>query len=142
MPVVAVSGYFDPLQPGHLELFRFAKEYIPGSSVVVITHGPEVVLKKSKFYIYDFPTKKALLKKLPWVDMVIEAIDKDGSVTKTLDYLKPQFYIKGPDRNAANMPRNELEVCERIGCQIIYQKGAKEGSSTAIKVNIMEQLCS
>jgi glycerol-3-phosphate cytidylyltransferase-like family protein len=141
MNKVMVAGFFDPLQPGHLELFEFAKAVIPDAHVIVVIHNIEDIIKKSGFYVYDPWEIKELIKGFKHcVDEVVVAIDTDGSVSKTLEKLKPNYFIKGPDRNPNNMPENEVEICKKIGCEIVYQSGVKIGNSSVIKKRIKDQL--
>jgi glycerol-3-phosphate cytidylyltransferase-like family protein len=136
-----IAGFFDPIQPGHLELFKFAANIIPGAWVVAVIHEPSDIVKKSGFYIYEPSELKELL--LGYNDFINEvqvSIDTDGTVAETLRKIRPDYFVKGPDRTPENMPKNELKVCEDIDCIVIYQPGKKTGSSSSIKKRIADQL--
>ncbi len=45
MRTIAVSGYFDPLHIGHIELFKLAKAL--GDKLIVIRNGEDLIIKKS-----------------------------------------------------------------------------------------------
>lgn len=144
-PKVMVSGYFDPIQPGHLEYFKFAKsgnymKYIGIPYVIAVIHTPEDIVKKSGFYIYEVEElTKILLGYRNYIDMVMVAIDTDGKVAETVRKIKPDYFIKGPDRNPDNMVKEELKACKEVGCKVIYQPGSKINSSSNIKNRIREQ---
>ena len=137
---IVVSGYFDPPHIGHYELFKYAKNYCEESYVIAIIHRVGETIKKSGFYIYTTDELMRILLQSPWIDEVITAIDTDGSVTKTLRILRPNYFIKGPDRTKLNMPKDELDACDEIGCEIVYQSSLKLGNSSNIKQRIKEQL--
>ena len=71
-----------------------------------------------------------LIEIYPFVDEVVASIDKDGTVAETLRWLKPDIFAKGGDRTPANMPQNEIDVCQEIGCKIIYGVGDRLQSSS------------
>jgi hypothetical protein len=60
-------------------------------------------------------------------------MDGDGTVAKTLRFLKPNIFAKGGDRTPDNMPRNEIETCSKIGCEIRYGIGGLITSSTELE---------
>lgn len=137
---IVVSGYFDPPHVGHYELFKYAKNYCDDAYVVAVIHRVDETIQKSGFYVYTTDELMRILLQSPWIDEVITATDIDGTVTETLRTLKPHYFIKGPDRSPTTMPKKELEVCDEIGCQVIYQTSFKVGNSSNIKKRIKEQL--
>ena len=146
-PNVMISGYFDPIQPGHIELFKYAKggsylgDYCRVPHVIAVIHTPRDIIKKSGFYIYETEELKSILlgHKL-LVDEVVEAVDVDGLVAETIRKIRPEYFVKGPDRHPENMPEEELLACEEVGCKIIYQPGRKINSSSNIKNRIYNQI--
>jgi cytidyltransferase-like protein len=141
MTKVFVAGYFDPPHPGHLALFEFAKKCVDDAYVIVAIHTPDTIIKKSGFYIYAPSELKVILRGYTqWIDEVIIAEDTDGSVVKTLQWVQPKIFVKGPDRSPQNMPREEIDICAEIGCTIVYQSGQKVNNSSSIKSRIRAQL--
>ena len=140
MTKVMIAGYFDPIHPGHLETFKFARLLAPDAHIIVVIHSTEDIVKKSGFYIYEpHELGKLLIGFKDLIDEVLVSIDTDGTVTQTLKLIKPNIFVKGPDRTPENMPPSELEVCKAIGCQIVYQIGDKAGASSKIKERIKAQ---
>jgi glycerol-3-phosphate cytidylyltransferase-like family protein len=146
--VAMISGYFDPIQPGHVEYIQFALEgsYIERKEgeyvnpfVIAVIHTPEDIVKKAGFYIYEVDELKDLLEAYG-VNQVVTSVDTDGTNTKTLEEFLPQYFVKGPDRNPQNMVQSEVKICEEIGCKIVYQTGSKKNSSSSIKKRIKDQL--
>lgn len=91
---------------------------------------------KKGLHFVSLATRTAILKGLLLLlggkGEVVVSIDTDGTVSKTLEMLKPSIFAKGGDRVPNNMPTNELEVCQRIGCEIQYGVGDLLNSSTRI----------
>ena len=79
-----------------------------------------------------------ILKALSMVDDVVIGIDNDGTVANTLLMLKPNIFAKGGDRTAQSMPKNELETCKQIGCEVVYGVGDILSASTDLVNRIRE----
>ena len=133
---VAVAGNFYPLHDGHIDHLEKASKL--GDYLVAII-GPDSYLEmKGKPILLSLEARIKILKAIRWVNDVVVAIDEDGTVAKTLKCLRPTFYAKGGDRTPDNMPQNEIEACEEIGCRIIYGIGEKLNSSSDLIRRINE----
>lgn len=131
---VAIAGGFDPVHDGHWD--HIQKAYHLGDWLYIITHPDEIMVRKKGICFTKLDTRVAILKGLLLLlggnGQVVISIDSDGSVAKTLEKLRPTIFAKGGDRIASNMPVNELEVCQRIGCEIRYGVGDLLNSSSKI----------
>lgn len=119
--VVCSAGYFDPVHPGHRSHFQAARAL--GDKLVVITHPDEFCIKKKGFCYMKLADRIKALMAEPDVDEVVVSIDGDGTVAKTLKMVRPQIFAKGADRTPDNMPQNEVDACNEIGCTIVYNVG-------------------
>jgi len=132
--IVAVSGYFDPPTPGHLEYLYKAKEL--GNKLIVILNRDDQLLAKRKGtrlegrIRYPFADRKAIISALKPADEVAECIDRDTSVAETIKMIKPHIFAKGGDRNQRNIPEREIEACREVGCKIVCGVGEKTHSSS------------
>ena len=90
MKVVAVSGYFDPIHVGHLEYLKMAKS-LGDKLVVIINSDYQAGLKKGKSFMLE-QDRLEIVQALRCVDEVFLSIDKDKSVCKSLEYLKPDIF--------------------------------------------------
>ena len=129
---VAVAGKFDPLHRGHKKHIQEAAEL--GNWLVVITHPDEVVARtSSKGFCYQPLAERvaALKKELACIDEVVVAEDEGGTVARTLENIRPAIFAKGGDRIPGNMPQNEIDACEKIGCKIIYGVGGEKVESSS-----------
>jgi hypothetical protein len=52
--------------------------------------------------------------------------------------IKLDIFAKGGDRTPTNMPQNELDICDRLGIEIVYGCGDLVNSSS----NLVEKLLS
>jgi len=126
--VVAASGGFDPLHPGHVEYLQQAKSL--GDKLFVILNTDQFLITKKGYAFMPWSHRETILRALRCVDEVIPCIDEDQSVCKTLESLKPHIFAKGGDRNIDNIP--ERETCERMGISVVSGLGAKIASSSAL----------
>ena len=132
--IVAVSGYFDPLTPGHIEYFVKAKEL--GDKLIVILNRDDQLLKKRKgtrlegMIRYPFSDRRKIILALKPVDEVVECVDQDTSVAKTIEMIKPHIFAKGGDRDISNIPRDEIDACKGVKCKIVCGAGKKTHSSS------------
>ena len=128
--VVAVSGGFDPVHIGHIELFREARKL--GDKLVVILNNDNWLKKKKGAVFMPQAERKAVIEALESVDQVIctkHAPDPaDMSVSQELREFKPDIYANGGDRFQDNVP--EVAVCREIGCRMVFGVGAKVQSSS------------
>lgn len=138
--VVAVSGGFDPLHIGHVEMFRDAKKL--GDRLVVIVNNDNWLKKKKGYAFMNEQHRKEIIESIRWVDEVIitghPKDPQDMGVGKELELLRPDIFANGGDRkpDVVPIPGNEIEVCERIGCAIVYnigQRGKIESSSELVR---------
>ena len=125
---ILISGYFDPLHVGHLDLIAKAKE-LGDHLIVVVNNDEQAILKKGRSFM---PEKERvdILKSLKLVDEVILSIDKDRTIRKTLEMIKPDVFANGGDRIDGIIP--EQEVCERLGIEIKNNLGGKLQSSSKL----------
>ncbi len=132
--VVAVSGYFDPLHVGHIELLEKAKA-LGDKLIVIVNNTDQAIMKKGKEFM-PLKERVAILKSLRMVDEVFESVDKDRTVIESLRAVKPDIFANGGDRLNTEIP--ESKICRELGIQIIDGLGNKIQSSsnlTGLKSN-------
>lgn len=142
MKRVIVSGYFNPLHGGHLDMIEAATklgEYL----IVIVNNDKQAVLKKGKI-ILDEENRVRLISALRDVDEVILSIDTDDtSQTKTLEFMRNKYpndeliFANGGDRTAGlTLPPNEYATCQNCDIRMVFGVGSheveKRDSSTRI----------
>jgi cytidyltransferase-like protein len=133
---VAVAGKFDPVHEGHID--HIVKAASLGDYLYIITHEDHVVASVSGKGFCAVPLKarlsilEAIMRYHGIKGEVVVANSPDGTCANTLERIRPNIFAKGGDRSAGNMPPNEIEVCDQIGCRIVYGAGDLLNSSSKI----------
>jgi cytidyltransferase-like protein len=135
--VVAVCGGFDPIHVGHIKHFRDAKKL--GDILVVMLNTDDWLMKKKGYIFMMFEERQEIVESVRYVDKVIPVIDTDGSVAKTLEQLKPNIFAKGGDRTMDNIPKPEIDVCQRLGIKIVFGVGGGKVQSSSWLIDKMRQ---
>lgn len=130
---IIVSGYFNPLHKGHLELFRKAKE-LGDALIVIVNNDKQREMKGSQFFM-DQDERVEIIRALSIVDMSWISIDEDSTQNETLKLMFSKFhetyklaFANGGDQNNDTIP--ERKVCEQFGIELIDGLGEKIQSSS------------
>lgn len=136
MKIVIVSGYFNPLHGGHLDMIEAAAK-MGEKLIVVVNNDAQQLLKKGKI-ILDEKNRLRLMRALKGVDQVVLAVDDDSTVVKTLEMIAGQhpgdelIFANGGDRDTSKVVP-EAAVCEQYGIEMRFDAGeGKPDSSTRI----------
>ena len=131
--VVIVSGYFNPLHKGHLELFQKAK--VAGDQLWVIVNSDlQRELKGSKKFM-DQDERLLIVSAIEIVNKALISIDNDKTQRKTLANLADKcsdqyelYFANGGDQNNDSIP--EASVCQEKGICLMEGLGDKIQSSS------------
>jgi len=130
---VIVSGYFNPLHKGHLELFEKAKE-VGDILIVIVNNDKQRELKGSKFF-QDQEERIRIIRALSIVDMAWISVDNDSTQNATLKLMVDKFYgsmklafANGGDQNNGTIP--EADICRIFDIELIDGLGDKIQSSS------------
>ena len=126
MRIVAISGYFDPIHVGHLEYIIEAKK-LGDKLIVIVNNNHQCVLKKGKPFM-DENDRVNIVSSIKYVDEVFLSIDKDKTVCKSLEKIKPAIFANGGDRKNYEIP--ESVICNKYNIEIIDGLGEKIRSSS------------
>ena len=130
---VIVSGYFNPLHKGHLELFKKAKA--KGDMLIVIVNSDlQRFLKGSQeFQLED--ERLEIIKAIKYVDYALISIDTDKTQIKTIEEVYYMFkdthnlsFANGGDQDNNTIP--ETGICKELGVSLIEGLGDKIQSSS------------
>lgn len=124
---VVVSGYFDPIHKGHIEYITKASEL--GLVILILNTDEQAIIKKGKPFM-KFDDRLAITEALRAVFLVVPSIDTDGTVCETLRFLDPDYFAKGGDRFATEIP--EAKVCRELDIEMVDGLGQKIQSSSWI----------
>ena len=130
---IIVSGYFNPLHKGHLELFDKAKE--AGDALIVIVNNDKQREIKGSSFFMDEAERVQIIRALTVVDMAWISIDKDSTQNATLKCMVDKFlgamklaFANGGDQNNDTIP--EAEICRMFDIELIDGLGDKIQSSS------------
>ena len=131
--IVIVSGYFNPIHKGHIEYFYLAKK-LADILIVIVNNDFQREIKGSTLFMLE-DERKIIVEQLKVVDKVFLSIDKDKSVSKTIEkiysiYSKDYdlFFANGGDQNNKSIP--ESNICKHLGGDLVDGLGDKIQSSS------------
>ena len=135
---IIVSGYFNPLHKGHLDLFEKAKE--AGDQLWVIVNSDfQRELKGSKEFM-DENERILIVSAIGIVDKALISIDNDITQCATLGDLADKFsseyqlyFANGGDQDNDSIP--EVPVCMEKGIGLLEGFGDKIQSSSWLLKN-------
>jgi len=130
---VIVSGYFNPLHKGHLELFHLAKskgDYL----FAIVNNDLQRELKGSHEFMLE-DERVQIVKELRIIDQVFLSIDLDKTVVNTLKLIHKKYnsshhllFANGGDQFIKTI--SESEICKELGIELIDNLGEKVQSSS------------
>ena len=130
---IIVSGYFNPLHKGHLELFEKAKahgDYL----IVIVNNDNQRSLKGSMEFMLE-SERILIVESLAITDKIILSIDKDLTICATLEKVFFDFgtqfelyFANGGDQNIDTSP--EVPICKKYGIRLIDGLGEKIQSTS------------
>ncbi len=133
MKVVAISGGFDPIHIGHIRLLKAAKAL--GDKLIVILNNDNWLAVKKGFAFMPEQERKEVLLAMQYVDEVVITSHPnnptDMSVCKELEQLKPDIFANGGDRKPDADPVPEVELCNRLGIELVYNVGGEKAQSSS-----------
>jgi D-beta-D-heptose 7-phosphate kinase/D-beta-D-heptose 1-phosphate adenosyltransferase len=129
---VTTSGGFDPMHVGHLRCIQESALIASARNVplVVIVNGDGFLQRKKGYAFMPEMERAEIIAGARGVDAVVLWDDGTQFVTGALEILRPVVFTKGGDRDsAANVP--EFELCERIGCKVMFGVGGGKVQSSS-----------
>ena len=133
--IIVVSGYFNPLHKGHLELFNKSKEF--GDYLFVIVNSDYQRELKGSNEFQNEDERLEIISSLKPVSQAIISIDKDRTQCETLRMLYEKYshtytlaFANGGDQNNDTIP--ERVVCEELEIELIDGLGDKIQSSSLL----------
>jgi cytidyltransferase-like protein len=119
--IVATSGGFDPIHPGHISCIIDSSQY--GDTLIVIVNGDAFLTAKKGRPFQNLETRSLIVSGIRGVDYVVPfEIKNDQTVSKALASLRPDVFTKGGDRvDKASLP--EWDICEENNIKIEFNVG-------------------
>lgn len=110
---VLVSGVFNILHPGHLRIFRFAKEC--GDHLIIVVEGDDIA--GSAAHIPANLRLEGVLNN----SLVNEAFITNEPIVHIIDRLRPDIVVKGKEHENTINP--EVVILEKYGGRLLFSSG-------------------
>lgn len=136
-----VSGYFNPLHPGHLDLFEAARART-GYLVVIVNNDVQQTLKKGKV-IQVADDRLRIVRALRVVDDALVAVEEGSGMNESLDLVRAAYpeteleFCNGGDRSpeSDNLPADEVEAARRNDITLVYGVGGFDKADSSTRIN-------
>jgi len=139
---IMVTGGFDPLHMGHVELIENAAEY---GDVLVIINSDEWLMRKKGYVFMPLRERIIIMSALQDVRFVFPITicagsDKDDTAIAAIREFKPDYFANGGDRTKENVP--EQAICDELEVEMLWGIGGenKPQSSSWLVNNAVEQM--
>ena len=137
MKKIMVSGGFDPVHIGHIQMIQEASRW---GQVIVVVNSDSWLMRKKGYVFMPYEERVNILGNIKGVTVVSNVEDSDGTVCEAIRRIRPDAFANGGDRKKENTP--EMEVCNDLGIQMLWGIGGadKPQSSSWLVNKAMEQL--
>ena len=142
MNVCIISGYFNPIHPGHISLIHDVKRRKPECKLIAIVNNDrQAALKKSVPFL-DEIARCYILQHIRGVDEVFLAVDEDQTVVKSLEAIKVDvrhkgnkiFFCNGGDRDPNSSAIPEVQFCKANHIGLEYGLGDDKSYSSSVLI--------
>ena len=134
-PTVMVSGGFDPIHGGHVQMITEAAKY---GNVIVVANSDEWLMRKKGYVFMTWEERAMILREIKGVVLVSAVDDSDNTVCNAIRMLRPDHFANGGDRGKSNTP--EQDVCEELSINMLWGIGGdyKFNSSSDLAINLIK----
>ena len=108
--IVLSHGVFDLVHLGHIEHFKSAKKF--GDYLVVSITKDKFIKKGPGRPLFNYQQRMDFLRNIKVIDEVI--LSKTESSIDTINLVKPDFYVKGPDYKDYSKDKTKKIILEEI----------------------------
>jgi cytidyltransferase-like protein len=138
MKIVIVSGYFNPLHGGHLDMIEAAK-MMGDKLIVIVNNDVQQILKKDKIILAE-QNRARLMAALRSVDEVIISIDQDLTQINTIEHIGKKYadhesiFANGGDRDSEKaIP--EGDICREYNIKMVFGVGGNDKADSSTRIN-------
>lgn len=138
MKIAIVSGHFNPLHGGHLDMIEGAAK-LGDKLIVIVNNDKQQLIKKGKI-ILNQENRLRVVAALRCVDEVMLAIDDDPTVIRTLEKIALEhpndelIFAQGGDRDSDKV-NPEADVCRQYNIKVIYGVGGTHKADSSTRIN-------
>jgi cytidyltransferase-like protein len=138
MKIVIVSGFFNPLHGGHLNMIEAAAR-MGDKLIVIVNNDIQQVMKKDKIILSE-QNRARLMGALRDVDEVMISVDDDPTVIKSLEKVAQLYpddqlvFANGGDRDSEKAVP-ETDVCRKYNIQMVFGVGGDDKADSSTRIN-------
>ncbi len=126
--IVMVSGGFDPVHIGHLQMFEEAKKL--GDKLVVVLNSDEWLIRKKGKYFMNQEERAAIVRGFTCVDDIFILESDRNDVGEAIEKIRPHIFANGGDRrDEKDIP--EAKTCKELGVEMIFNVGGGKVQSSS-----------
>lgn len=131
--VVIISGHWDPIHEGHINLFKEAA-FLGDELYVIVNNNKQTIMKKGYCFMDD-SSRLVIAGSVKYVTKIFLSIDEDSTVCETLRKIsdsvkgKKLIFANGGDRKEGNVP--EQAVCDELNIKMVYGVGGEKTQSSS-----------
>ena len=134
--IILCHGVFDLVHLGHIEHFKSAKKF--GDYLIVSLTIDKFIKKGPGRPLFNEQQRMEFLKNIKTIDDVI--LSKTESSLDVINYIKPDFYVKGPDYKESYKDKTkkiilEKKAVEKNGGKIKFTNDIKFSSSNILNIS-------
>ena len=128
-----VSGGFDPIHEGHIEMIKASATASDG--VIVLANLDDWLCRKKGKNFYTMKTRRAILENLKGVIYVLEFDDSDNSASDGIRKAREKYpdahlvFANGGDRGKDNIP--EGPVCRECKVDMAFGVGGDNKANSS-----------
>ena len=122
---VFISGHFNIIHPGHIRLFRYAKEI--GDILIVGVESDKIA--KNKSYI----KQRERIRNLQTINLVDKTVIISKGINETIATIKPNIILKGKEFEEEN--NIEDKIANKINAKLVFSSGESMLSLSSFQDN-------
>ncbi len=128
-----VSGGFDPIHEGHIEMIKASAAASDG--VIVLVNSDDWLCRKKGKNFQNMKTRKTILENIKGVIDVLEFDDKDNSASDGIRKARAKYphnnlvFANGGDRGKDNIP--EIPVCQECNVELAFGVGGENKANSS-----------
>lgn len=134
-----VSGYFNPLHQGHLDMFEAARDRT-GYLIVVVNNDRQQILKKGRV-IQEEAHRARIVEAMRVVDAVYIAVEDGPGIDGSFDVIRADYpdtelqFCNGGDRkDVDSLPEAEVAAAARNRISLHYGVGGVEKADSSTRI--------
>lgn len=128
-----VSGGFDPIHEGHIQLIKASAAASDG--VIVLVNSDDWLQRKKGKNFHNIYTRKMILENLKGVIDVLEFDDADNSACDGIKRARQKYpddtlaFANGGDRGKDSIP--EVSICKACNVDLVFGVGGENKANSS-----------